>query len=75
MGNPQPLTAGQLRLIGDAKLEAFKILTLPDPGLNQQLIGQLAGEDRGPHRRRGRGSRGARLSEGQDRDHRGSIPA
>ncbi len=41
MGNPQPLTAGQLKLIGDAKLEAFKILTLPDPGLNQQLIGQL----------------------------------
>ncbi len=31
MGNPQPLTPGQLKLIGDAKLEAFKTLTLPDP--------------------------------------------
>jgi hypothetical protein len=41
MGNPQPLTAGQLKLIGDAKIEAFKVLTLPNPGLNQQLIGQL----------------------------------
>ena len=41
MGNPQPLTPGQIKLIGDAKLEAFKVLTLPDPGLNQQLIAQL----------------------------------
>ncbi len=41
MGNPQPLTAGQLRLIADAKLEAFKTLTLPDPDENRQLIGQL----------------------------------
>jgi hypothetical protein len=41
MGNPQPLTAGQLRLIGDAKLEAFKVLTLPDPNQNKQLIAQL----------------------------------
>jgi hypothetical protein len=41
MGNPQPLTAGQLKLIGDAKLEAFKVLTLPDPAENQQLIAQL----------------------------------
>ncbi|CAG0934667.1 hypothetical protein TFLX_03623 [Thermoflexales bacterium] len=41
MGNPQPLTAGQLRLIADAKLEAFKVLTLPDPGENQRLIAQL----------------------------------
>ncbi len=41
MGNPQPLTPGQIKLIGDAQLEAFKILTLPDPNLNQQLIAQL----------------------------------
>ncbi len=41
MGNPQPLTAGQLRLIADAKLEAFKVLTLPDPNENKQLIAQL----------------------------------
>jgi hypothetical protein len=41
MGNPQPLSAGQLRLITDAKLEAFKTLTLPDPDENKQLIGQL----------------------------------
>ena len=41
MGNPQPLTAGQLRLIGDAKIEAFKTLTLPDPDQNKHLIAQL----------------------------------
>jgi hypothetical protein len=41
MGNPQPLTAGQLKLIGDAKLEAFKVLTLPDPDENKQMIAQL----------------------------------
>lgn len=41
MGNPQPLTAGQLKLIGETKLEAFKILTLPDPNENKQLIAQL----------------------------------
>jgi hypothetical protein len=41
MGNPQPLTPGQLKLIGDAKLEAFKVLTLPDPGENQQMIAAL----------------------------------
>ena len=41
MGNPQPLTAGQLMLIGSAKLEAFKVLTLGDPSQNQQLIAQL----------------------------------
>jgi hypothetical protein len=41
MGNPQPLTAGQIKLIGDAKLEAFKVLTLPDPNENKQLIAQL----------------------------------
>jgi hypothetical protein len=41
MGNPQPLTSGQLKLIRDAKLEAFKVLTLGDPGQNQQMIAQL----------------------------------
>jgi uncharacterized protein YgiM (DUF1202 family) len=41
MGNPQPLTQGQLKLIKDAKLEAFKVLTLGDPGQNQQMIAQL----------------------------------
>ena len=41
MGNPQPLTAGQLKLIGDARLEAFKTLTLPDPDDNKNLIAQL----------------------------------
>jgi hypothetical protein len=41
MGNPQPLTSGQLKIISDAKLEAFKTLTLPDPDQNTQLIAQL----------------------------------
>jgi hypothetical protein len=41
MGNPQPLTAGQLKLIKDAKLEAFKVLTLGDSGQTQQMIAQL----------------------------------
>jgi hypothetical protein len=41
MGNPQPLTAGQLKLIANAKLEAVKVLTLPDPNENKQLIAQL----------------------------------
>jgi hypothetical protein len=41
MGNPQPLTQGQIKLIKDAKLEAFKVLTLGDPGQNQQMIAQL----------------------------------
>jgi hypothetical protein len=41
MGNPQPLPAGQLKLIANAKLEAFKVLTLPDPNENKQLIAQL----------------------------------
>lgn len=41
MGNPQPLTPSQLALIGKAKLEAFKTLTLPDPDENKQLIAQL----------------------------------
>jgi hypothetical protein len=41
MGNPQPLTSGQLKLIGDTKLETFKVLTLPDPDENKQMIAQL----------------------------------
>jgi hypothetical protein len=41
MGNPQPLTSGQLKIISAAKLEAFKTLTLPDPAENSQLIAQL----------------------------------
>ena len=41
MGNPQPLTSGQLLLVSKAKLESFKTLTLPDPDENKQLIAQL----------------------------------
>jgi hypothetical protein len=41
MGNPQPLTPGQLLLVNKAKLESFKTLTLPDPDENKQLIAQL----------------------------------
>jgi uncharacterized protein YgiM (DUF1202 family) len=41
MGNPQPLTPGQLILVSKSKMEAFKTLTLPDPDQNKQLIQQL----------------------------------
>jgi hypothetical protein len=41
MGNPQPLTPGQLQLIAKSRVEAFKMLTLPDPELNKRLVQQL----------------------------------
>lgn len=41
MGNPQPLTPGQLKIIENTHVEAFKTLTLPDPGENTRLIAQL----------------------------------
>jgi hypothetical protein len=41
MGNPQPLTPIELAVIGKSKVEAFKMLTLPDPGENKTLIAQL----------------------------------
>lgn len=41
MGDPQPLTDGQLQLIAKSRVEAFKLLTLPDPDLNKRLIQQL----------------------------------
>jgi hypothetical protein len=41
MGNPQPLTATDLAVIRKGKVEAFKMLTLPDPGENKALIKQL----------------------------------
>lgn len=41
MGNPQPLTPTELTVIGKSKVEAFKMLTLPDPGDNKTLINQL----------------------------------
>ncbi|MBP7686881.1 MAG: C39 family peptidase [Thermoflexales bacterium] len=41
MGNPQPLTSVELGVIRKSKVEAFKILTLPDPGENKTLIKQL----------------------------------
>ncbi|MBI5567636.1 MAG: C39 family peptidase, partial [Chloroflexi bacterium] len=41
MGNPQPLTPVELSVIRKSKVEAFKILTLPDPGENKTLIKQL----------------------------------
>lgn len=41
MGNPQPLTPIELAVIGKSKMEAFKMLTLPDPGENKTLIAQL----------------------------------
>lgn len=41
MGDVQPLTPQQLDIVARSKVEAFKILTLPDPGQNKQLIQQL----------------------------------
>ena len=41
MGNVQPLTPIELAVIRKSKVEAFKMLTLPDPGENQALINQL----------------------------------
>ncbi|HEY4722659.1 MAG TPA: C39 family peptidase [Anaerolineae bacterium] len=41
MGNPQPLTPTELNVIRKSNIEAFKTLTLPDPGENQRLIQQL----------------------------------
>jgi hypothetical protein len=41
MGNPQPLSRLEFDLIGKSKIEAFKILTLPDPGDTAQLIRTL----------------------------------
>ena len=38
MGNPQPLTPNELKAIADSKVEAVKLLTLPDPVQAQQLI-------------------------------------
>src|SRR5512135_26498 len=42
MGNPQPLTRSELDIIAKSKIEAFKILTLPDPGDTVQLIRSIA---------------------------------
>ncbi len=41
MGNPQPLTLGQLRLVAQSKIEAFKMLALPHPDDNTRLIQRL----------------------------------
>jgi hypothetical protein len=41
MGNPQPFTQEQLKAIADSKVEAVKILTLPDPDQNKQLVTDL----------------------------------
>lgn len=41
MGNPQPLTPVERTVIAKSKVEAFKLLTLPDPGENKTLINQL----------------------------------
>ncbi len=41
MGNPQPLTQAELSVIKSANLECFKMLSLPDPNQNKQLISQL----------------------------------
>lgn len=41
MGNPQPLTPVELSVTRKSKVEAFKMLTLPDPGENKTLIKQL----------------------------------
>ncbi len=41
MGNPQPLTPTELAVIRKSQVEAFKMLTLPDPGENKTLIKQL----------------------------------
>lgn len=39
--NPQPLTPIELGVIERSRVEAFKMLTLPDPGENKTLIDQL----------------------------------
>ncbi|HZY42786.1 MAG TPA: C39 family peptidase, partial [Anaerolineae bacterium] len=41
MGNVQPLTPIELAVIRKSKVEAFKVMTLPDPGENKTLIAQL----------------------------------
>jgi hypothetical protein len=41
MGNPQPFTPGELKTLADSKVEAVKILSLPDPEQNKQLVADL----------------------------------
>jgi len=41
MGNPQPLTHGQLKIVEKSKIEAFKMLTLPHPPHNKELVEAL----------------------------------
>ena len=41
MGNPQPLTPAQLAIVAKSKVEAFKMLTLPNPDDNLSLIQSL----------------------------------